>query len=98
MQPHRPRQSSGVTSQGPGLITSPYHLMSRSSRDSERSWSPEHRDLDTPVRNVWTAEGRIATPEPSVQEEQEVEIEAEKNDKIDKTKEPSSSVLTGDWD
>ena len=98
MQPHRPRQSASVTSQGPGLITSPYHLMSRSPRDSERSWSPEHRDLDTPVRNVWTAEGRMATPEPSVQEE-ETKSEVE-NIRSDKTREPSSSasVITGDWD
>ena len=101
MQPYKPRQSSSVTSQGPGLITSPYHLMSRSSRDSERSWSPDHRDTDTPVRNIWTAEGRLATPEPSLPEKKEVESEAENNDNSDnKIQDTSSSasVLTGEWD
>ena len=100
MQPYKPRQCSSVTSQGSGLITSPYLLMSRGSRDSERSWSPDHRDLDTPVRNVWTAEGRLASPEPSVSEK-EVENEASENINIsDKIQDTSSSarVLTGEWD
>ena len=99
MQPYRPRQSS--TSQEPGLITSPYNVLSRSSRDSERSWSPDQRDVVMPpVRTVWTAEGRLESPEPILEEEQvEVESEAENNDQSDKIQESSSnSVLTGDWD
>ena len=99
MQPYRPRQSS--TSQEPGLITSPYNVLSRSSRDSDRSWSPDQRDVVMPpVRTLWTAEGRLESPEPILEEEQvEVESEAENNDQSDKIQESSSnSVLTGDWD